>query len=99
MVTDHKDIGVGLVAVIGIGVTLAVVVVDLIRAVGLRHEVALDLTVRAIRSQPDMYVAADRHNHAVLDVVTVRIAAAAINVDDLVICRLGRLTAWSDGNG
>ncbi|URM21727.1 MULTISPECIES: hypothetical protein [Leclercia] len=46
-----------------------------------------------------MYVAADRHNHAVLDVVTVRIAAAAINVDDLVICRLGRLTAWSDGNG
>ncbi|MDH6162681.1 hypothetical protein M2354_002336 [Leclercia adecarboxylata] len=32
-----------------------------------------------------MHVTADRYNHAILDIVTVRIAAAAVNVDDLVI--------------
>ncbi len=85
MVTYYKDIGMGLAVVIGVGVTLAVVVVDLIRAVGLRHEVALNLTVRAIRGQPDVHVTADRYNHAILDIVTVRIATAAVNVDDLVI--------------
>ncbi|ONN67362.1 hypothetical protein BTM36_06935, partial [Herbaspirillum sp. VT-16-41] len=64
MGTDNEDIGVSFGTIVGVGITTAGVVVNLRRAVGFRHKVALDGAIRAIRRQPDMYVTATRHAHA-----------------------------------
>ncbi|KIS43031.1 hypothetical protein LG58_2179 [Kosakonia radicincitans YD4] len=94
VIAHHKDIG--MTGRAAVHITVAVVIVDLIRIAVFRHLIAFNRAVRAVRRQPDLHVVANCDNDAILHIVAVRIFATAVDMHHVVIRRLFRLATRSN---